>query len=126
MIARLKRRAQFLAVAKGRRHSTDCLTVQSAASGDEALPPRIGLTVTKKIGNAVERNRIRRRLKGVLSVEAGALIDGGVLKPGTDYVIVARRPAIERSFAKLTADLTSAFAGVHRLRSSAKAPRRQG
>lgn len=67
---------------------------------DSDGPPRVGYTVTKKQGNAVERNRMRRRLR-----EAVRLAGGFAMKPGHDYVIVARRDALNASFSRLTSAL---------------------
>ena len=142
MVARLKKRAEFVNAAKGRRHSVKCLTLQAIArpprvattgpgsssaeliaATQASYQPRIGFTVTKKIGRAVERNRIRRRLKGALATSCGSLEVQGLLRENFDYVVVARRKAIDAPFENLIRDLTSAFAGVHRERSSAKGRR---
>jgi ribonuclease P protein component len=69
---------------------------------------RFGFTVTKKIGNAVTRNRIRRRLKAALAELAPALA-----QPGFDYVVVARPVAFSRPYADIIGDLTRAFAIIH-------------
>jgi ribonuclease P protein component len=70
--------------------------------------PRFGFTITKKIGNAVTRNRIRRRLKAAFA--AGAAKQAC---PSCDYVIVARSAAFDRPFALLLEDVTRAFAALH-------------
>jgi ribonuclease P protein component len=70
--------------------------------------PRFGFTVTKKLGNAVTRNRIRRRLKAALTELAPTLA-----KPGFDYVVVARTVAFSRAYADIITDLTRAFAILH-------------
>lgn len=64
-------------------------------------PPRIGFTVTKKVGNAVERNRIRRRLKEAVRVHASR-----DMTPGTDYVIVGRRDILAAPFDELKNELS--------------------
>ena len=69
----------------------------------------IGLTVTKKIGNAVTRNRARRRLR-----EALRLVLPGPARPGSDYVVVARPAALTRPFALLREDLAGALDQVVR------------
>ena len=61
-----------------------------------AMPPRFGFTATKKLGNAVTRNRIRRRLK-----EAVRLVAPGAARAGCDYVLIAREAAATRPFAAL-------------------------
>jgi ribonuclease P protein component len=68
---------------------------------------RVGFTVTKKVGNAVERNRIRRRLRAAVA-DLRPFMRGGF-----DYVVVARRPALWLDFARLEASLAHALAGVH-------------
>lgn len=73
--------------------------------------PRFGFTVTKKLGNAVARNRIRRRLKAAIGAVAPTRAE-----PSYDYVIIARAAALDRPFATLVADLDSALAALHRRR----------
>lgn len=70
----------------------------AAKIGDK---PRVGFTVTKKNGNAVVRNRIRRRLKEVVRCHSG-----GDTASSTDYVIVAREPALTAPFSKLAEELS--------------------
>ena len=99
-VGRLKSRPQFLAVRNGeaRRGRTFLLEVLDRKQPDE--PPRVGFTVTKKHGNAVERNRMRRRLK-----EAVRLSAGFAMEPGHDYVVVARRDVLSASFQSLQTGL---------------------
>jgi ribonuclease P protein component len=101
---RLKRRASFKAVAGGRRAARSGFVLQALARPDAASePPRVGFTVTRQIGNAVVRNRIRRRLReAVRRVEDGA-------ETGTDYVLVGRRAALTLPFERLVTDLSSGF-----------------
>lgn len=73
------------------------------------LGPRFGFTITRKIGGAVVRNRIRRRLREALRV-----LDAGLPRSDFDYVIVARKPAAERSFEDLGQDFRAAFTHIHR------------
>lgn len=70
--------------------------------GRADLPPRIGFTVTKKVGTAVVRNRIKRRLRALADQMAGAFASG------TDYVVVARAEARTAPFAALGQSLQSA------------------
>lgn len=99
-VGRLKSRPQFLAVREGetRRGRNFLLEVLDRNQPDEA--PRVGFTVTKKHGNAVERNRMRRRLREVVRQSAGF-----AMKNGHDYVIVARREVLKAPFADMTAQL---------------------
>lgn len=108
-IGRLLKRGDFLAAAKGRRASTALLTLQARLRPDETeAAPRIGLTVTKKAGGAVERNRMRRRLR-----QAVRQIAPMAARVGHDYVIVARQEVLGATFDTLLADLESAFRRVH-------------
>lgn len=81
----------------------------SAKAPGPAAGPRFGFTVTKKLGGAVVRNRIRRRLKAAITALAAS-----EAKDGFDYVIVARQAAHDRPFPDMLADLTRAFRGVHK------------
>ena len=113
---RLKKRAEFLAVARGARSARRGFVLQAAhrasgkavtdASTDE--PPRCGFTVTKKVGNSVVRNRIRRRLK-----EAVRLSPADAGERQVDYVLVGRVEALALPFGALQADLAGAFRQVN-------------
>jgi ribonuclease P protein component len=114
---RLRRRADFQRAARGRRANAESFALQSRARAEaEAVEagPRVGFTVTRKIGGAVERNRIRRRLKAALAA-ASAIAPN----PHSDYVLVARRPALTRRFAALVADVERAFAMIGRAKPAA-------
>ncbi len=108
---RLKRRADFLSAAKGARIQAGSFTLQARDRRDRSLP-RVGFTITKKTGNAVERNRIRRRLRAAL---------GGVVprsgRAGFDYVIVARRQALTVPFDAMIAEFERALARLHERKS---------
>ena len=106
-VARLKRRADFLRVGKGRRWHGKGFTLQ-AATAEGNGPSRIGFTVTKKVGCSVVRNRARRRLR-----EAVRLGEGLCARPGYDYVIVARLDAIRLPFPTLRRDLRRALDTIH-------------
>jgi ribonuclease P protein component len=111
-LGRLTRRAEFQRVSRGRRKSAEAFSLQSARREDadgERMGARVGLTVTKKVGNAVERNRIRRRLKEAL--RAARPLEA---REDHDYVLMARREALSRAFAALVADLKAAFRAVAR------------
>jgi ribonuclease P protein component len=111
----LRRRSDFLAVGRGSRFVRPGFVVQALMrEGDSsARPPRFGFTVTKKIGNAVVRNRIRRRLRA--AVRAAALH----ARPGADYVLIARAGALTLPFDRLVTDL---IAGLSALVPSAVGP----
>ncbi len=106
---RLTRRAEFLLVAaKGRKAPMPGLVLQALKRDDNA-PARLGFTVTKKVGNAVIRNRTRRRLK-----EAARLLLRDQPVAGADLVLIGRDATRSRDFAALQADLRRALgkAGV--------------
>lgn len=111
---RLRQRADFIAAAAGVKAPRAAFVLQSRERGDEE-PPRVGFTVTKKIGTAVERNRVRRRLRDVVRRSAAER-----LRAGRDYVLVARRAALEEPFDRLMRDFLGALAHVHRGRSARK------
>ena len=83
------------------------LLARDRGDGDDLV--RIGYTVTKKVGNAVVRNRMKRRMREL--ARAAMPTDG---KPGHDYVLIGREGGIERDYAKLRAELTKALAKVAR------------
>lgn len=102
---RLTRRAEFLRVAaKGRKAPMPGLVLQALKRGDDA-PARLGFTVTKKVGNAVIRNRTRRRLK-----EAARLLLRDQPLAGADLVLIGRDATRSRDFAALREDLLRALA----------------
>jgi len=76
---------------------------------------RIGFTCTKKLGNAVARNRIKRRLREIARLSLGT-----VAKPSFDYVMVGRSAAATRDFQKLQADLISAANRIHDQKTESK------
>ena len=104
---RLKRRAEFLRVAaKGRKAPVHGLVLQALPREDDA-PVRLGFTVTKKVGNAVVRNRTRRRLR-----EAARLLLLQAPVSGADLVVVGRDQTRRRPFTLLVDDLRQALARV--------------
>lgn len=118
---RLRKRADFIAAASGFKVPAPAFVLQirerdrkrDETTQKAAEAPRVGFTVTKKIGNAVERNRIRRRLREVVR-----LCDPRHLRSGHDYVLIGRRAALTLPFARLAQDFDGAlrrgFAGRHR------------
>lgn len=108
-LARLKQRKQFLAAADhGRRFRSSAFTVQVRdAEPDETREPaglRLGLTASRKVGNAVKRNRIRRRLR-VAAAEALAT----QADRRCDVVIVARAETLTAGFRMLVSELSIAI-----------------
>ncbi|MYZ49662.1 ribonuclease P protein component [Propylenella binzhouense] len=101
---RLKKRRDFLAAAKGRRTARRAFVMETRDRGDGG-PVRFGFTVSKRTAKkAVERNRIRRRLK-----EAVRLAPAEAAGRGFDHVLVGRRAVLDADFAALRADLQSAL-----------------
>jgi ribonuclease P protein component len=104
---RLKRRAAFLLLAaKGRKAPMPGLVLQAMQRGD-AGPARLGFTVTKRVGNAVVRNRVRRRLK-----EAARLNLAEQPLAGVDLVLIGREGTRRRAFGALREDFRRALAKV--------------
>ena len=83
------------------------LLVRDRGDGDPT--PRIGFTVTKKIGGAVVRNRMKRRFRAL----ARELMPTGALS-GADHVLIGRSGGVERDFAQLRDELTRALAKAAR------------
>lgn len=113
---RLKKRRDFLAAARARKWSTPGFVLQARRRRPEELEaedqppsPRVGFTASKKVGNAVARNRAKRRLRALADE---ILARHG--RPGWDYVLIARADATATlSFARLRADLAQAVERVH-------------
>jgi ribonuclease P protein component len=106
---RLKRRAEFLRVAgSGRKAATHGVVLQVLLRDDDA-PARLGFTVTKRVGNAVVRNRTKRRLR-----EAARILLAERPVQGADLVLIGRDATRGRPFAQLVDDLRRALgkAGV--------------
>ena len=106
----IKIRPDFLRIRGGQKWSGTGFLIETKTSPTSGGPPRFGFTVTKKLGNAVVRNRIRRRLK-----EAAKLAADGHAKPGYDYVVVARKAAFDMPFEQMTADMEAALKRVHKV-----------
>jgi ribonuclease P protein component len=113
---RLRQRADFLAAAAGARAPVSGFVLQ-ALNRREDGPVRVGFTVSKKVGNAVERNRVRRRLR-----ELVRLADAEGMRPGYDYVLIGRRAALDLPFDRLAADFGRALSRVHAGKASPATP----
>ena len=112
---RLKKRADFLRAARGIRRVTPSLTLETCAVPDDSDVMRVGFTATRKLGNAVVRNRAKRRLR---AAAAAVLPLSGLA--GNDYVLVARPGTLTRDFASLTEDLATAIKAAHLKQASPK------
>jgi ribonuclease P protein component len=108
VIERLRRRGDFRAAAGGAKSASSAFVLQARCRGDHGTV-RVGYTVTRRVGGAVERNRIRRRLREVVRL-SGA---GGAMAPGHDYVLIGRRAALAASFTEMTQALHAALAQIH-------------
>ena len=104
-LRRLLKRSEFLRAARGERAGRAGFGLQAIASESEAAG--IGFTVTKKAGNAPERNRIKRRLR------AAARSCAHRFQPRHDYVLIGRREALHIPFAGLVADLEFLLRRIH-------------
>jgi ribonuclease P protein component len=103
---RLRRRTDFLAAASGVKVATAAFVLQVRKRGVDG-PVRVGFTVSKKVGNAAERNRGRRRLREIVR-----LSDAEDLTSGHDYVLVGRRAALSLPFERLSEDFKRALRRV--------------
>jgi ribonuclease P protein component len=118
-LARLKKRADFLRIAAQRRKwATPGLILQAApapqldlhaasAPHREADAIRVGFTCSKKVGNAVARNRARRRLKAAVSE-----VFPDLAATGLDYVVIGRTETVTRPYSLLLQDLRTALKRV--------------
>jgi len=104
---RLRKRADFLAAAAASKAQATAFVLQARRRDDEG-PARVGFTVSKKVGNAVERNRVRRRLREMVRLSAVA-----PMHVGFDYVLIGRRAALALPFSTLLIDFATALTRVH-------------
>jgi ribonuclease P protein component len=104
---RLRQRADFLAAATGVKASVTGFLLQAVDRREDG-PVRVGFTVSRKVGNAVVRNRVRRRLKEVVR-----LAPPERMRPGYDYVLIGRRISLELPLRRLSEDFDQALDRVH-------------
>ncbi len=127
-LGRLRRRAEFLRVAGARRKwAAPGLVLQAAPSADKETMVngqaeangglRVGFTVSRKVGNAVIRNRVRRRLKAV----AAEMLPEHA-EPGHDYVVIGRAGALNRPYDALCGDLETSLRRLGLWRSGQSSP----
>ncbi len=117
-VGRLTRRSDFQAAASGRRFHTERMTVQGRLRTDDpAGGLRVGLTVTRKVGHATERNRIKRRLRAAAREALARFADRPM-----DLVVIARRPVLAADYAALVDDLARALHVTSKPKAAPRAP----
>jgi ribonuclease P protein component len=104
---RLTRRTDFRAASSGARVSSGGFVLQARTRDDER-GIRVGFTVSRQVGNAVKRNRVRRRLREVVRLSAG-----GEMHDRHDYVLIGRRAALALPFHELQRELDTALRRIH-------------
>lgn len=104
-LRRLTKRSEFLRAGRGKRAGRPSFALQAGAIETEL--PGVGFTVSKQVGNAPERNRVKRRLRAVTRACAERF------RPRHDYVLVGRRDALNAPFDALIADLQGLIERVH-------------
>ena len=100
----IKKRSDFLAANRGKRYATPGFVLLVRDRRDDSPAIRLGITITKKVGNAVIRNRMRRRFRALAQE---MLADKG--KAGADHILIGRDSGIERDFDVLRADMVKAL-----------------
>ena len=105
---RLRQRADFLAAVTGVKVPATAFVLQAKRRSDQG-PARFGFTVSKKVGNAVERNRVRRRLREIVRLTGAERV-----RAGHDYVLVGRRAALALPFERIKQDFDGAIRRAHR------------
>jgi len=113
---RLKRRTDFKAAAKGARAPAGAFVLQARRRAQDTQEDgqednhlvRVGFTVSRQVGNAVERNRVRRRLREMVRLTPAA-----TLRPGHDYVLIGRRTALATDFADMARQFDAAIRRIH-------------
>lgn len=111
-VSTLRKRTDFLRAARAKRIGTPAFLLQARKRGadETAAGIRVGFTCSKKVGNAVQRNRAKRRLRAIAREVLPT--DG---RPGWDYVLIGRKDdTAERDFALMVADLRRALGQAHR------------
>ena len=108
-IATIKRRSDFISAAASRKYLTPGVLVQARNRCDDIAEARFGITCSKKIGNAVTRNRAKRRLR-----EAAKIMLPDLARSGWDYVIIGRPgKTVTRRFSDLKDDIGLALVKLH-------------
>jgi ribonuclease P protein component len=114
-VQRLRQRSDFLAAATGGRAPVSGFVLQALDRREDG-PVRVGFTVSKKVGNAPERNRVRRRLREMVRLSPAEM------RQGYDYVLIGRRAALGLPFERLVEDFMRALNRVHTGKSTGTSP----
>jgi ribonuclease P protein component len=99
LIWRVRGQSSFRALARGRRRRAANLEVRTAVLGPNLEPPRVAYAVGRPVGNAVTRNRVKRRLRAAVRQSAPSL------QGGTGYLVRATPSAADASYAELSSTL---------------------
>ncbi len=108
-LSTIRKRRDFLAANSAKRATTTGFILQVRARGDDVPEKRIGFTVTKKVGNAVTRNRMKRRMR---ALAREVIPERGVA--GADHILIGRVGQVERDYAAMKADLLYALRKVQK------------
>jgi ribonuclease P protein component len=100
----IKKRSDFLAANRGKRYATPGFVLLVKDRQDASADIRLGITITKKVGNAVVRNRMRRRFRALAREMLGEMG-----KAGADHILIGRDGGIQRDFGELRADMLKAL-----------------
>jgi ribonuclease P protein component len=117
---RLRQRADFLAAATAAKVATAAFILQARRRNDDG-PVRVGFTVSRKVGTAVERNRVRRRLREIVRLSAAEKF-----RAGHDYVLIGRRAALSSPFARMASDFEGALRRMSAVRGDGEGRRKRG
>lgn len=109
----IKKRSDFLTANRGKRYATPGFVLLVKDRQDDSAEIRLGITITKKVGNAVIRNRMRRRFRALAQEMLG---EKG--KAGADHILIGRDNGIERDFGELRADMLKALGKLCQSRSA--------
>jgi len=113
ILTRLRKRTEFLRVQRaGVRHLSADFILQAVQQAQSGKPIRIGYTASKKIGNAVQRNRAKRRMRALMHMVLSNPLLAGQNR-SLDYVMIARQTLLQRDFSVLLAELHKAVQTIH-------------
>lgn len=108
-LERLRKRSEFLRVSKtGEKWVTPAFIIQVYRKSNEG-PFRYGITASRKVGGAVERNRSKRRLRALIRETLPP-----IAQPGVDYVLIARQEILKRDFSLMRKELTTALTRLYK------------